>query len=87
MGRVYRLQNKGRVVMQRVILLLNDKEESERASKLLKESGVSFFPCPADDIWYEIDWPIPTVFCGDKNYKGLDEIEKAIGEISSVNAS
>ncbi len=68
--------------MQNLILLFDDKKPSTSALAALRTAGVPIDELPAHAMWEEIEYPVPCLFDRDtkKIYKGLEEIEKMIGE-------
>ena len=69
--------------MKRGILLakITPSEECKKARSVLTTAQVPFDELPAHSVWSEIEWPIPTFFADGKIYKGIEEIEKAPGEL------
>ena len=67
--------------MKRMILLVNDSDESFEAREMLMKTGVPFDELPAHPVWEEIEYPMPALFSEHGIYKGLEEIDYLIGEL------
>lgn len=47
----------------------------------MTQAEVPFEELPAHPIWSEIEYPMPSLFTAEGIYKGMEEIQKLIGEL------
>jgi len=61
---------------KRMILILDQTQESKDAETFLSGKNVPFEILIASSIWKEIGYSFPTLLTGKKVYQGLEEIRK-----------